>query len=118
MASRDMGDMSSTTKFWKLVDTMKQIHATTGNVEAADVAYKHLLPLGHIYGRVTTHANDSPHQGPENLAEGHGRKTVFLFGNDAVEATILECNTFDTLIELGLTKEMITREVCVASCLS
>ena len=58
MASRDM---SSTTKFWKLVDTIKQIHATTGNVDAVDVAYKHPLPLGHIYGRVTRHANDSPH---------------------------------------------------------
>jgi len=91
---------------------MKRIHAaTTQSVETADIAYRHLLPLGNIYGRVTTHANDSPHKGPEKLAESRGRKTVFLFGNDAVEATILERNTFDTLVELGLTKEMITKEV-------
>jgi len=103
--------MLSTTKFWKVVDIIKQIHATTESVEAADIAYKHLLPLGNIYGRVTTHANDSPHQGPEKLAESCGRKTVFLFGNDAIEAIILERNTFNTLVELGLTKEMITKEV-------
>jgi len=86
-------------------------------VKTGDATYKHLLPLGNIYGRVTTHANKSPHKGPENLSESRGRKTVFLFGNDAIEATILERNTFDTLVELGLTKEMIAKEVVTTPCM-
>jgi len=93
------------------VDIVKKVHSHEEDVEEGDRKYKHLLPLGNMYGRVTSHPCDDGDCGPQKLSEGVGRKTVFLFGADAIEATVLECNTFDTLIELGLTKELIVRKV-------
>lgn len=106
-----MASTTDATKFWKLVDIIKKVHSNAEDPEEGDMEYKHLLPLGNIYGRVTSHPCDAGDCGPLKLSESVGRETVFLFGSDALEATILECNTFDTLVELGLTKEMIIKKV-------
>ena len=100
------------TKFWKLVDIIKKVHSHKEDAKEGNKEYKHLLPLGrHIYGRVTSHPCDTEECQPIKLSESANRETVFLFGNDTIEATVLECNSFDTLIELGLTKEMIIKKV-------
>ena len=99
------------TKFWKLMDIIKKVHCHKEDAKEGDKEYKHLLPLGHIYGRVSSHPCDSEDCRPIKLSESANRETVFLFGNDAIEAAVLECNSFDTLIELGLTKEMIIKKV-------
>lgn len=110
-----MASTTDATKFWKLVDIIKNVHSNAEDPEEGDREYKHLLPLGNIYGRVTSHpcgtGEGTGDCGPLKLSESVGRETVFLFGSDALEATILECNTFDTLVELGLTKEMIIKKV-------
>ena len=99
------------TKFRKLMDIIKKVHSHKEDAEEGDREYKHLLPLGHIYGRVTSHPCDSVECRPIKLSESANRETVFLFGDDAIEATVLEYNSFDTLLELGLTKEMIIKKV-------
>ena len=106
-----MVSTAEATKFWKLVDIIKKVHSQEEDITEGDREYKDLLPLGHIYGRVTSHPCDLGDWRPRKLSESANRETVFLFGSDTIEATILECNTFDTLVELGLTKEMIIKKV-------
>ena len=106
-----MASTADESKFRKLVDIIKKVHSHEEDTKEGDREYKHLLPLEHIYGRVTSHPCDAGDCGPLKLSESVGRETVFIFGNDTLEATVLECNTFDTLVELGLTKEMIIKKV-------
>lgn len=108
---RSMADTADESKFRKLVNIIKKVHSNEEDAKEGDREYKHLLPLGHIYGRVTSHPCDTGDCGPLKLSESVGRETVFIFGNDTLEATVLESNTFDTLVELGLTKEMIIKKV-------
>ena len=106
-----MASTADDAKFRKLMDIIKKVHSHKEDAEEGDREYKHLLPLGHIYGRVTSHPCDAEECPPLKLSESANRETVFVFGDDAIEATILECNSFDTLVELGLTKELIIKKV-------
>lgn len=63
-----------------------------------------------VYGRICTSVDTSP---PERLATTPGRRTVFLFGPDAVENIILRSNTYEALLRLGFDRPYIHYEVAI-----
>ena len=58
-----------------------------------------------VYGRICTSPDSGP---PKNLATSAGRKTVFLFGPDAVSSIILKQNAYDACLSLGFDRAYIS----------
>ena len=65
-----------------------------------------------VYGRICTSVDTSP---PDRLATTPGRRTVFLFGPDAMQNIVLRSNTYDTLLRLGFDRPYIHYEVAIYS---
>ncbi len=57
-----------------------------------------------IYGRVCTTAREEP---PQMLSSDSSRKSVFLFGPDAVEAIIVKQTAYNILCSIGRDKDYL-----------
>ena len=60
-----------------------------------------------VYGRIVAEGEGSL----QYLSSSKDRKTVFLFGEDAVTSLVLRKSPYDSLIELGFTPEYIHYKV-------
>ena len=60
-----------------------------------------------VYGRIVAEGEGSL----QNLSSSKDRKTVFLFGEDAIKSLVLRKSPYDSLIELGLTPDYIHYKV-------
>ena len=65
-----------------------------------------------VYGRICSSRDDGP---PDSLATSAGRRTVFVFGSDAVASIVLRQNPYDALLSLGFDRPYIYHEVIVTS---
>lgn len=62
-----------------------------------------------VYGRIcSSESRDCP---PTELTSTPGRKTAFVFGPDAISSVILSLESYQTIRNLGFTKEYIKHEV-------
>ena len=61
-----------------------------------------------VYGRLCTSETDRP---PEKLTTTRGRRTVFIFGPDAITSIILKMDAYDAILELGFTRAYVYHEV-------
>lgn len=79
-----------------------------GLTATGDVSQQHPLSLmkrgDEIYGRVCTVVGKDA---PLNLSSDTTRKSVFVFGWDAIERLILKDSTYDILCSLGRDKEYL-----------
>lgn len=62
-----------------------------------------------VYGRIVAEGEGSL----QYLSSSKDRKTVFLFGEDAITSLVLRKSPYDSLIELGFTPEYIHYKVLV-----
>ena len=60
-----------------------------------------------VYGRIVAEGEGSL----QYLSSSKNRKTVFLFGEDAITSLVLRKSPYDSLIELGFTPEYIHYKV-------
>jgi len=68
-----------------------------------------LLDSRNVYGRICLEK-----EAPQCLANANDRKTVFVFGEDAITSVILRRTTYDSLVELGMLPEYIRYKVCIS----
>jgi len=67
-----------------------------------------LLDSKNVYGRICLEK-----EAPRSLANANDRRTVFLFGEDAITSVILRKTVYESLIELGMIPEYIRYKVRV-----
>jgi len=60
-----------------------------------------------VYGRIVAEGEGKL----QYLSSSKDRKTVFLFGEDAIKSLVLRKSPYDSLIELGLTPDYIHYKV-------
>jgi len=65
-----------------------------------------LVDSKNVYGRICLEK-----EAPQYLANANDRKTVFVFGEDAITSVILRKATYESLIELGMIPEYIRYKV-------
>ena len=65
---------------------------------------------GEIYGRVCTKMGDAP---PTMLSSDAERKSVFMFGPDAVKSLIDKQSAYDILCSIGRDKDYLHYTVCM-----
>ena len=68
-----------------------------------------LEPKEAIYGRVCTTVGEEP---PTWLSSDAQRKSVFLFGPDAVKSILLQRSAYDILCSIGRDKDYLHYTVC------
>ena len=66
-----------------------------------------------VYGRIVAEGEGTL----QFLSSSKDRKTVFLFGEDAITSLVLRKSPYDSLIELGFTPEYIHYKVLKCHCL-
>ncbi len=80
-------------------------------VESEQLPNPDPIPVGGdlIYGRVCTTLGTDP---PLNLSSDSERKSVFVFGPDAVEELILKKSTYDILCSIGRDQDYLYHMAC------
>ena len=99
------GDGLVERNFNKLVKQIEQCGSQCGKApyEAADLAEC----TKNVYGRIVAEGGERL----QYLSSSKDRKTVFLFGEDAITSLVLRKSPYDALIELGFTPEYIQYKV-------
>ena len=87
--------------FDKLLKQLQQCERTPD--DAADL----IECTKNVYGRIVAEGEGSL----QHLSSSKERKTVFLFGDDAITSLLLRKSPYDSLIELGFTPEYIRYKV-------
>ena len=89
--------------FPAVVQTVKELH-----LEAKPPRDGIINLEGGVYGRIFSSQGPAP---PKILAFTPGRKTVFVFGPDAVSSVLLKQATYEALLSLGFDRPYIYNEV-------
>ena len=91
-------------KFEEVVRRAKTLHVD-GTLLPAPEGGLSLAEM--VYGRICSSASAGP---PEKIGSSH-RKTVFVFGSDAIESIVLKQDAYDILLSLGFDRAYIKHEV-------
>lgn len=92
--------------FSAVVLRAKQLLSGTGGTSQSQE-----LELGvEVYGRVCTTVGTEP---PARLSSDLQRKSVFLFGPDAVQSILLQSSAYDILCSIGRDKDYLHYTVCI-----
>lgn len=91
--------------------------AAGGSTEAelARPAGEQLELREEVYGRVCTTVGKGP---PIRLSSDAERKSVFLFGPDAVKSILLQYSAYDILCSIGRDKDYLHYTVCPSTVLA
>ena len=87
--------------FDKLLKQLQQCESTSDDVPDLIECTKN------VYGRIVAEGDGTL----QYLSSSKERKTVFLFGEDAITSLLLRKSPYDSLIELGFTPEYIRYKV-------
>jgi len=90
--------------FSAVVRRTGQLLAGGAEVEGGQLSTGELELVDQVYGRVCTTLGKEP---PDRLSSDAQRKSVFLFGPDAVRSILLSHTAYDILCSIGRDKDYL-----------
>ena len=96
--------MDTDDSFHKLIQQLKRCEKNDDDTNIVGYAKS-------VYGRIVAEGEARGEGSLQYLSSSKDRKTVFLFGEDAVTSLVLRKSPYDSLIELGFTPEYIHYKV-------